>query len=61
MPTKMTPKLPRSPLGRRGKEAPYLCDDYEVKHQNEPTPSTPISEHKQFAGYMMPEKLESFK
>ena len=34
-----------------GKRLPHLNPGFEVKNQNEPTPSHPISQHKQFKGH----------
>lgn len=36
---------------RGGKRLPHLNPNYEVTDQNEPTPSNPISQHKQFKGH----------
>ena len=61
MPNKMTPKLhSHRGLTRPGKMAHYLCDDYEVLHQDQPTERTPISAHKQMAGHRHPGKLPHY-
>jgi hypothetical protein len=52
--SKQTPKLKGDHLAgccQGGPQLPYLNPHHEVVHQNEPTPSHPVSQHKQFKGH----------
>ena len=63
MTSRITPKLAsHSGQSPGGKELPYLCSDYQVKGQGEPTPDRPIGRRKAMRGEgEMPKNLENFK
>jgi hypothetical protein len=45
------PELHTAGIGHGGTRSPHLNPNFEVLHQNEPTPEHPISQHKQFKGH----------